>query len=336
MRSNTGKVGYKWLVALIALLSVVGCHHSDNFEKLRVVPVVDVAIHPDSEYFVVLGDVQTYVYNAFNRPYLERSLEWIYDQHNFYHNFLCLLQDGDVTETNSAEEWEIFYSLTEELSRTLLTIPATGNHDYSWDYSSNPRFSTRINDYLFNSLLESRIEDSFQPESMENIIVRNSIHGQRYDIIALEFAPRPEVLVWADSVVSSNPARKYFLMTHEFLYYGKRIGWADSYANLQFCGYPACSPDQVWDRLVSKNDNIVAVLCGHNGFCEQLESPNDSGRMVPQILFNLQYQKNGGDTMVQLWEFPPTGDTCYVNVYHTYKRFFLTTPETNYKFRYRY
>lgn len=219
---------------------------------MRVASVMDSAIHPDSEYFVVLGDVQTYVYHGNNRGYLQYSLEWIKDQHYFYGNFLCLLQDGDITETNSAKEWEIFSGYTEDLSQTLLTIPSTGNHDYTWDYSSNPRFSTRINEYLYTPLLESRIEHFFEPGSMENIIVKNSIHGERYDIISLEFAPRPQVLVWADSVVSSNPDKKYFLMTHEFLYYGTRVEWANSYACLQFGSYPCSSPDQVWDRLVKK------------------------------------------------------------------------------------
>lgn len=69
---------------------------------------------------------------------------------------------------------------------------------------------------------------------------------------------------------------------------------------------------------------------------EFLETASCIGRMVPQIMFNLQYQENGGDTMVELWEFPQNSDTANVGVYHTWNRRYLDTSETSYKLRYRW
>lgn len=314
----------------------ISCGNSIPNMDIEISEQADSIINPSSKYIVVLGDVQTYTQDPSLNIYLARSLAWVNGQQNHFGNILCLLQDGDVSNDNYDYQWKAFGDNVSAISKSIPTIVSTGNHDYFWDSDNDPRSSTKINNYLYSYFPHKLIEHSYEEGSVENVIVRNFIHGQRYDIVALEFAPRPQVVMWADSIIAANPDKKYFVMTHEFLLHGKMVKRENSYALRHFKEYPACAPDEIWEMMIRRRDNIVAVLCGHNGFSEQRESENDYGRLVPQILFNLQYQTNGGDTMVELWEFPEKGDSANVRVYHTWERRFLDTPETNYRFRYRY
>ena len=95
------------------------------------------------------------------------------------------------------------------------------------------------------------------------------------------------------------------------------------------------TPRQLWENLISENDNIVCLLCGHNGFSAHLTTLNKSGRDVEQILFNLQYQANGGDGWVQIWEFPKDKDYATVEVYNTITRQFHPDIHS-FQFKYKY
>ena len=109
-------------------------------------------------------------------------------------------------------------------------------------------------------------------------------------------------------------------MTHEYLARkGERVS-ADSYAELQLRNTTWSTPEKLWTDLIKDNNNIVCVLCGHNGFYGRKFSLNSHGRMVPQVLFNLQYQDHGGDGLIQLWEFPQNNDSVYIDIYHTIQR----------------
>ena len=106
---------------------------------------------------------------------------------------------------------------------------------------------------------------------------------------------------------------------------------------MHFAGYSSyTTPEQVWNTLVKPNDNIICVLCGHNGFFATLFSENDSGRQVPQILFNLQYQENGGNGYVQLWEFPSQNDSVRIGVYDTINRKWCMPDSTSVAFKFCY
>lgn len=327
----------KKILYLILLLCVFGCKKID-FGNPPVLVREDSILNNQSAYMIVLGDIQTYTMDAVNMPYLQNTISWIWSQKQYEKNISSILQVGDVTDCNSTQHWERFYDCTLPIAKEILYVTCVGNHDYDWDAEAkiNDRKSTHINKYALFPLTSRSIVEYFEKGRMENIIVANTINGERCDILVLEFGPRVEVLKWADRYVSSHPDRKFILMTHEYLTRaGKRIS-EESYAELQLRNTTWTTPEQVWQQLVKNNDNIVCVLCGHNGFSAQLFSENSVGRKVPQILFNLQYQNNGGDGWIQLWEFPQQGDSVSVSVYNTITREFHPDPSTSFKFRYRY
>ena len=291
-----------------------------------------------SEYIIVLGDIQEYTYRIDWLSGYVKTMDWINSQQKMKEGlFKCILQVGDVTNTNAVYQWQNFYFTTTEVADKIPFIVCTGNHDYNWNGGIiYDRSSTMINLYGLFPLTYQNIVAFYEEEKIENIVVFNEIFGERYDILVLEFGPRTEVVEWANEYVSSHPERKFILMTHEFLTkQGERIS-SGSFAAAQIRNSTWSSPEDVWQKLVKDNDNIVCVLCGHNGFSEQLYSENTAGREVPQILFNLQYQENAGDGLIQLWEFTENSDSVSVKVYNTIKRKFHPDPSTSFKFRYRY
>jgi hypothetical protein len=291
----------------------------------------------DSEYIVIFGDIQEYTRTKNTIHYFANSLDWIKEKQDTFKNVLCVLHVGDVTNYNSKGEWERFKQYALPFSVLIPFITVTGNHDYTRTGGTiESRSSTPISDYADFPSIESRIVARFD-ETIENIIVQNTIWGERYDIIALEFGPREEVVEWASNYVKNHPQTKYILLTHEWLSEdGKRIS-ANSFARM-FRNTTFSSPEQIWKNLVYPNDNIVCTICGHNDHSQLLHSRNQKGRAVPQILFNLQHFENGGNGLLELWEFPPNSDYARVKIVSTHNNALYREEGllNFFRFKYRY
>lgn len=280
---------------------------------------LDTDLNIDSEYIVVIGDIQLYTYKKRYEIYYERTMNWILSQYFSGINFKCILQMGDITNNNSEYQYNIFYKHTLPVAQYIPYIACIGNHDYTWDANQhiNGRNQTMFSDFTSFKLTNSLVVARFEENRMENIIVKTDILGVSYYILSLEFGPRTEVLEWANNFVMQHNDEKFILMTHEFLTSkGKRIS-SDCYAKRQLINTTCSSPEEVWNELVNNNNNIVCVLCGHSGFFTYQLSENMDGRSVPQILFNLQNQQNGGNGLIQLWEFSQNSDSSRIRIYNT-------------------
>ena len=302
------------------------------------IPFSDIVLSKENEYVVILGDIQNYTSCAENLPYLEATMNWIQAQIQQNVPIQCVLHTGDVTNTNTINEWQNFYNVTVDVASLVPYVTCTGNHDYDWNSEQGieDRNSTHITEYASFPITTDLIVSQFEVGRMENIIVKNYIHGQRYDILVLEFSPRDEVVAWADQYLKSHSDQKFILLTHEFLSkYGERVN-EKSFGKMQILNTSYSSPERIWNELIKANDNIMCVLCGHNGFSRQLYSENLSGRLVPQMLFNLQYLENGGGGWVQLWEIPQGTDSISVKTFNTVTGAYHTNPLTFFKFRYKY
>lgn len=299
----------------------------------------DTNLDMNSEYVAVIGDIQEYTSGKGYDWYYGTTMNWIVSQYILGAKIKCVLQTGDLTNSNDKGQYHIFYRYTLPVAEYLPYIACVGNHDYAWNAMSkiDGRNHTLFSEYTSFELTESLIVSRFEEDKMDNIIVKNEIGGMPYYILSLEFGPRKEVLNWADDFVKRHQNYKFILLTHEFLSRaGERIS-SGSYAELQLKNTSWSSPEEVWQGLVKDNDNIVCVICGHNGFYTHLMSDNANGRAVPQVLFNLQYQENGGNGLLQLWQFPQNSDTVYIGVYNTLlQQWYSGENVERFKFRYKY
>lgn len=298
----------------------------------------DPFVNENSEYIIVLGDIQEYTNEEAYYPYFQATMEWIWNKIKEGKNIKCVLQTGDITWTNQHYQYNIFYKYTYPVALEIPYISCPGNHDYSYSngYIKN-RYSTLFSQYTSFDNVNQLVVDRYEEGRMENIIVKNEINGERIDIVSLEYGARTEVIEWAKQHIRNNPGIRYIILTHEFLTSkGKIIQDQESYAYIDLArGESTYSgPVYIWNNLIKDNNNIVCVLCGHHGFSAHLFTKNSFGREVPQILFNLQYQDNGGDGWVQLWEFPKDSDFANVNTYNTITQEYH--PDSNHSFKFRY
>lgn len=307
---------FKVLFLLWGAIIIYSCE-SSTFEEndLNISSSIqkELLFNRESQYIVVFGDIQEYTKNEKTILLFANSLNWIKEKQDTFKNILCVLHVGDVTWNNLKSQWNFFSKYAAPFSEYIPFITVIGNHDYT--YNNNlieSRSSTLISKYADFPSLEEKIVARFD-ETIDNIIIQNTIGNKRYDIIALEFGPRKEVIEWTKKYVQDHPTIKYILLTHEWLTRdGDRI-FSGSYAEKLLRNTTFSTPEYIWNTLVYPNDNIVCTLCGHNGFSKVLYSANIKGRGVPQILFNLQYFKNGGNGLVELWEFSPNRD--YANIF---------------------
>ena len=332
---------FRWLLLFVAgvLAAFTSCESQEVYEPTPLA-LMDLDKNPDltSEYIVVIGDIQEYTANPALMPYYEATVQWIYSQYMQGMDIKCVLQVGDLTASNLYNEYQSFYNVTLPLAEEIPYIACIGNHDYTWGPNGEigDRNQTWFSSYVSFDLTKSLIVDRFEEGRMENIVVKNYIWGKPYCILVLEFGPRKEVLEWANQYVSTHKDLKFILMTHEYLKGDAMV--MNSTAEAQFRNISCSSPEQIWRSLIKDNNNIAWVLCGHNGFYAHLASLNAYGRGVLQVLFNLQYQKNGGDGMIQLWEFPQGQDSAIVRIYNTISRQWFTQDGkvVELKFKYKY
>lgn len=289
-----------------------------------------------AEYIAVFGDIQFYT----NHQYVDlfkRSLNWIeYAKEKM--GILCVLHTGDIVQTNSAlDEWGCFAKAMTNFSVPF--ISNIGNHDYQWSAHSliNDRMNTHFNEYVQFPLVTSRIEAAFEAGRYENIVVRNEINGQRYDILALEFGPRKEVVEWANEWVKSHADIKYILMTHEYLEKGGGRRTSGIYSAAQFRNTTYTTPEGLWNQLIKCNDNIVCVLCGHvGGLYAVTYDDNDFGRSVCQIQHNIQGSAYRYDNWLMMWEFPEDSDDANVFILNTATGKLFDSTDALFTFKYRY
>lgn len=291
-----------------------------------------------SEFIAVFGDIQYYT-NSTYIGLFERSLDWIKYLSDSNINILCTLHTGDITNNNEQDQWVCFEKATKRFSESIPFISNIGDHDYTWDKDSKiiSRESTHINEYIKFPLVTANIEAAFESGRMENIVIRNEIHGERYDLLLLEFGPRKEVVTWAKEWVSSHPDIKYILMNHEYLENGggRRTSGLKCQLRLKDTDYD--TPDELWDQLIRCNDNIAWVLCGHvGGLYAVTYEENDFGRKVCQIQHNIQGQAYRYDTWLMMWEFPQDSDDAVVSIVNTSSGILYDSNNALFTFKYRY
>lgn len=346
------KLNLLWLIAITIISALASCSdmpaqkpvddNGDDKEELqRWYGFAD-----NADYIAVMGDVQEYVRVADNLPYFEQTMEWLKYQADAGANIKAMAFVGDLTDGNDdVSQWMNYQRISSIATMSIPTVVVSGNHDFDWERSAShytairDRASCHLTQFANTRLLSEHIVSSFRPDSIDNIVFRNEIDGKRIDIIALEFGTRPEVLDWAVDYVEAHPQHRFIVLTHELLLSdGKFCVSPWTFADQQFGVYniPYSTPEEVWSRLVKPHNNVIAMLCGHNGFSRMndYEKVNDTGRKVPIVLFNLQYQENGGDGLVAIWEFPHGINQVNIRIIDTKTSTFLEGENTSFTFTY--
>jgi hypothetical protein len=118
--------------------------------------------------------------------------------------------------------------------------------------------------------------------------------GYRFLNLALEMQAGDRVLAWAEQVLAAYPGVPTIVATHDYLSpRGQRRPLASMDLALADPGYNN-DAETIWRKLVSRHDQILMVLSGHQAGQGLRADRNEAGHLVYQILADYQDRGQSG------------------------------------------
>ncbi len=281
---------------------------------------------PGSWTIVVLPDTQYY-----SRSYPEEfaaQTKWI-AQHVKDRNIKYVLHLGDITTDNLEKSWKNAKRAMSVLDGVVPYALVGGNHDYGPGGDSTNR------DSFFNKYFPlsdytgwPTFGGAMEPGKIDNTFHLFEAGGKKWIVLALEWAPRDEVVAWADAVLTAHPDRLGILITHAYMSsndtrfdwakYGRKQPASPHYYKLTLPPGSGNDGEELWQKLVSRHANMVMTINGHTleDGVARLSSRGLHGNTVHQMLVNYQRMRpKNGNGFLRLLEFLPDGRTIQVRGY---------------------
>lgn len=287
------------LLSLSMLLTALVSCNNDN-------PIDPDIVISDVGTIAIVPDIQYYTNDENRSVYLTSILDYLTSEQE---NISFILQTGDVTNNNQTWQWEngdsLFFS---KIPKTIPFVYCLGNHDYGNNGSSKERKSNFPEKMM-------PVRDLVMPSSQWDNYVRFLMLGDtKIAILSLEFAPRNEVLEWADEVIRTYPDTPFILLTHAFLNNSGKIfdssgpNCDNKWSQKQYVmgGDYVNDSKEIFDKIVANNSNVKFIICGHcvsKKYIECLEEKNSSGGSVYCIMVNYQHYKDGGSGNIGLLDY---------------------------------
>ena len=295
--------------------------------------------------FVLLPDTQYYAEKF--PEVLDSQINWIARNAA---TISLVIQQGDLTQNNSPEEWQVVKEDFTRLNNKLPYVLAVGNHDMG----SVPRkFADVRNTTLYNQYFPYNemaampgFGGVFEAGKTDNAYYTFQTGKVKWLVLSLEFGPRNAVLQWANEIVSQHPEKLVVVNTHSYMFSDStRQGPGDSWRPQAYgigkdTGANAVNDgEQIWDKLVKRHSNIRFVFSGHvlNSGVGTLVSINEAGYHVYQMLANYQSEVKGsvrgGNGWLRILDMDYKNNTLEVKTYSPYVNEYMNNPAHNFIIR---
>lgn len=312
----------------------------------------------------VIGDTQNYCDYRYqktsNPPFPYDQADYFYHQMEYLvknsqkngGNIAFALHMGDVVQNygNYESEWQVADKAFSILDGKIPYAVVPGNHDYDVSRkSADGKYSISDggktwNKYFGPKSVHFKNQKSYGGSfnnGMNTWSIFN-VDDWKILVIGMEIEPDDKAIDWAQKVINDHKGFPTIVMSHEYLGYeydperpgtakrladGYRHDWKDS----------NCA-EQLWNKFISKNDQIFLVLCGHNWSFdrtgEEAENArtdeNANGNKVYQLLSCYQGrcsiqkylgvfdgQMHGGDGWLRLMDFDLDKNEIHCRTYST-------------------
>ena len=281
---------------------------------------------PTAWTFIVLPDTQ---YLSESHPDIfDAQARWIVEQRDTL-DIRFVLHCGDIVNQDVGAQWDEAFDALHMLDGVVPYVLAPGNHDYTGNAGSR---STMINAYFPLSDFEvlETFGGSYETDRVENTYHVFDTPTGPWLAIALEFGPRDPVVDWAGEVAALYPDARAVVVTHAYMYsddtrydwatYGASQSWNPHSYGIESDPEGVNDAQEMFDAFIFANDNIDLVVSGHvlNDGLGRLESTQESGGAVHQILANYQFQPMGGAGFLRIMSVAADGRTIDVTTYSPY------------------
>ncbi|MGD9635410.1 MAG: lamin tail domain-containing protein [Pirellulales bacterium] len=361
--ASANDVGTNWKPSMWGVYggqyrSVGGSNHaSPGF--VDAVPQAPFAPSPDAAWsMVVVPDTQNYVKSTEHRGKLDQMTQWIRDHREEY-KIQLVLQEGDIVNNNNTnsptsgdqtgtEQWQNARNSFSILNGQVPYIMAAGNHDYGSTDAQDR--STRFNNFFKaadNPLVDPAkggiLQGTMEPGHLQNACyAMTAPDGRKLLVFSLEWGPRQAVVNWANSIAGLPEFADHtaILLTHAYMNHDEtRYDWTVSQDGGNPHAYPTAydtnDGQELWDELVKLHGNFAMTLNGHVGGdgVAYLASTGDEGNTVHQMLLNTQFETNGGNGWLRVFEFLNDGVTVRVRTYSPYHDLYRTDAANSFEFQ---
>ena len=256
------------------------------------------------------------------------QLKWISERKK-EKNIKAVIHLGDITDTNNAHAWKLVDNTYAKYFDTkgnsdLAYILAPGNHDFlqcksndsavdSCHYARKSNFSTYFKSKRYNDTQKKWFGGYYKDknDTKTNSYITFTAGGIDFMVIALEYAPRKEVIDWANKLIidseakrekEGKPAYKVIIETHAYIsprsclknpnpntdgYYTGGYSSVDD-ARKKALGGSALGGKEMYDQLTSRHNNIILVVNGHHCGSYFRLNKGKSGNVFGELIVDYQ------------------------------------------------
>jgi hypothetical protein len=272
--------------------------------------------YPDPPYYTIAVLPDTQRYSQDYPCIFKAQIEWIAENSDD-EEIELVVHVGDVVNEAVDAQFERADGILQALEKAELPyLVAIGNHDYD---RVSERGATTFDRYFPRPrFTESSWWGGAYDDTSHNVFGYFDVGEEKYLIFVLELFPRDEVIEWATEVLCSHTDHPAVIVTHAYLYRdGTPIDMDDQWDRTHY-GLPGNNGDELREKLIVRNSNVLVVLCGHvpsEGNSVWTTTRHTDGSPVHQVLSNYQSHEKGGQGYLRLMRFFPSSDVITVETY---------------------
>ena len=274
----------------------------------------------------VVGDTQTLVEKDAKdgTSYTASIYDWIV-ANSKEKKMQYVLGLGDITQNDTDAEWSYAKSQITKMNDLVPYTLIRGGLPHDSD--------TQFDKYFANeSGYTKNLSGYYKDGSIVNTYSTFTVGEQKYLILSLDFAAVDEVLNWAGEVIDSPEFSDHRVIITTHCYLWKDGTTADQNENSTAIPdkkeYTSDDKynngDEMWDKFVSKHENIFLIMSGHFTSNDIIASQEkgENGNIVTQMMINPQtfdYNNKYETGMVCMLYFSEDGSKMSVEWYSTYR-----------------
>ena len=256
--------------------------------------------------FAVIGDLGGMVGQHGGK--LSLLYDWLLDNKDAQ-KIAHVLGLGGMTATDADGEWSLIAGQTQRLNGQISYTLVRGEQD------SAAKMNAALGADYAASLQGVMVEGD-----VTNAYTKLTVGGHKYLILMLDVGASDAVLAWAGDVIAANTDHRVIVTTHIYQYHdGSTLDGGDAAPATDYV--TGNNGDAIFEKLISKHENIVLVLSSHDAWqsvvCSQVKG--DAGNTITQIMVSPQGLDAhvGATGMVAMLYFGEDGDRITVRYYST-------------------
>jgi hypothetical protein len=282
----------------MALKAILGCERLESRRALAAVPFT-AAVLPDTQNYS-----QTYPET------FKAQARWVVANKSA-ENIAFVSHLGDIVQTgSSSSQWVNADAAMDILDGNLATGPdgvvpystTIGNHDYRSMYNK-ANGAPLYEQYFSSARYRGRswyVEDAGRLGAHAQAFTAG---GYRFLHLTIQFEPLDSDLAWAQQIIARHPGLPTIVSTHSYLNPNTKARMATLNGDVGFPGDPSNTGEQVFQKLIRPNPQIILVMNGHFSGEHHQTSLNVLGQPVHEMVADYQSRTNGGDGWMRLLRF---------------------------------